>query len=302
MTTKRFSIQTVMACAALSLLANAYGDPAEEQGIAYSFGVIADCQYCAVEGQGVRKYSQSPAKLTNCVAHFNTLPLEFAIHLGDFIDRDFKSFDVLNPIYSQLSMAKYHVLGNHDFSVADEFKAQVPDKMGMPARYYDFAIQGWRHVVIDGNDVSFHAHPKGSEKHAAAALYYETNNLKAPKWNGAVGPDQLAWLRTVLKKADENKESVIIYCHFPVYPVNGHNLWNAEEVIALLEEFPCVKAYMNGHNHKGNYGEKNGIHYLTFKGMVDTEQTSYAVVKVSRERLNVVGFGREEGRELEIKK
>jgi manganese-dependent ADP-ribose/CDP-alcohol diphosphatase len=95
---------------------------------------------------------------------------------------------------------------------------------------------------------------------------------------------------------------VVIYSHFPVWPENVHNLWNAGEMVELIEAYPCVKAYINGHNHAGNYALKNGIHYLTLKGMVDTLQTSYAVMHVYDDRLEVRGFGREENRTLEIGK
>lgn len=262
----------------------------------YAFGVIADCQYCADQGTGERKYALSKDKLTKCVTHFNTLDLEYVIHLGDFIDRDFKSFDVLNPIYNQLQVPKYHVLGNHDFSVADDLKKDVPQKMGLASKYYDFKVKGWRYVVLDGNDVSFHAYPKDSDDYIKAKEYYLTNKIKSPKWNGAIGPKQCSWLKSVLEKATQNDEPVILFCHFPVYPKNSHNLWNAEELISILESYPCVKAYINGHNHAGNYAIKKGIHYLTLKGMVDTQQTSYAVIEVNQHHIQVTGYGREKDR------
>jgi predicted phosphodiesterase len=266
----------------------------------HAFGAIADCQYCAVEGQGVRKYSLSPTKLEACVASFNTMDLGFVVHLGDFIDRDFESFSVVSPIYQRLKMSRYHVLGNHDFSVADELKAQVPSTLEMPSRYYHFENSGWRFVVLDGNDISFHAWPEGSAEHRAAGKYYKDNGIQSPRWNGAVGGAQLSWLRATLKQATEDRERVILFCHFPVFPEDVHNLWNAEEVIGVIEEFPCVKAYINGHNHKGNYAERNGVHYLTLKGMVDTEETSYAVIRVDAEAIKVTGYGRESDRVLRI--
>jgi manganese-dependent ADP-ribose/CDP-alcohol diphosphatase len=234
------------------------------------------------------------------VADFNTMDLDFVTHLGDFIDRDFKNFDVLNPIFDKLTVPKYHVLGNHDFSVADHLKKDVPAKLGMPAKYYDYEVKGWRYVVLDGNDVSFHAYPEGSEEAQAAADYYESKQIKSPKWNGAIGAQQLTWLKTVLEKAQANKEAVILFCHFPVYPQNGHNLWNADEVMALLESYPCVKAYINGHNHHGNYCKKGGVHYVTLKGMVETETNSSAVIKVSDDTIDIVGYGRENIRSLQI--
>jgi predicted phosphodiesterase len=132
--------------------------------------------------------------------------------------------------------------------------------------------------------------------------YYEHHQVRSPKYNGAIGGDQLSWLKTALEEAMVKKENAVLYCHFPVYPKNIHNLWNAEEIVELIEAYPCVKAYINGHNHKGNYAEKNGIHYLTLKGMVDTDQTSYAVINVDKEHMEVIGYGREESRVLKIRR
>ncbi len=268
----------------------------------YSFGVIADCQYCKEAGKGVRKYAKSDTKLAECVSHLNTLDLAYTIHLGDFIDRDWESFDVVTPIYNRLNMPHYHVLGNHDFSVVDEKKSAVIKKMEMPNDYYDFEVKGWRFIVLNGNDISFHAYPKDSENYKLAVEYYTQNKLDNPKWNGALGVTQLNWLKAVLEKATKNEEQVVLYCHFPVYPENRHNLWNAKEVIDIIEDYPCVKAYINGHNHEGNYGQKNGVHYLTMKGMVDTEESAYGVIKVNKEYLIIEGYGRELNRTLQLRK
>lgn len=289
-----------MAFLGLLLPGHGLADDATDSSATFQIGVIADCQYCSDPGTGVRKYSMSVEKLNRCVDHLNTLDLAYVVHLGDFIDRDFESFDVVGPIYGRLEFARYHVLGNHDFSVADEKKKDVPQKLGLSSRYYDFAVKGWRFVVLDGNDISFHAHPKNSPEHQEAVDYYERNKIASPDWNGAVGPKQIAWLETVLDQATNDGEKVVIYCHFPVYPKNVHNLWNAQEVVDVIERFPCVKAYLNGHNHAGNYGFKNGVHYLTFMGMVDTGETSYATVTVRADRLEVVGYGREPNRVLEL--
>jgi hypothetical protein len=59
-----------------------------------------------------------------------------------------------------------------------------------------------------------------------------------------------------------------------------------------------TRAYLNGHNHAGNHAMRDGVHYLTLKGMVDTLSTSYAVVEVAEGKLVVSGFGRELDRVL----
>lgn len=269
----------------------------------FSFGAIADCQYCDVEGEGVRKYSISDAKLERCVTHLNQLDLRYVVHLGDFIDRDFASFAVVGPIFERLDAPGYHVLGNHDYAVADDEKQLVVGQLGMPAPYYDFAVEDWRFVVLDGNDISLQANPEGSAAYLAAESRLAASPESSRPWNGALGEPQLAWLEEVLVSAGNAGEAVVLFCHFPVLPVNpGHNLWNASEVVRLIERFPCVKAYINGHNHAGNYVEQGGVHYLTLQGMVDTEETSYAVLAVHGDRIEVQGFGREPDRALAIER
>jgi manganese-dependent ADP-ribose/CDP-alcohol diphosphatase len=267
----------------------------------FRFGAVADCQYCEATSKN-RKYNLSPKKLTACVQHYNKQELSFVVHLGDFIDRDFESFDKVVPIYNRLKAPHYHVLGNHDFSVVDDKKLLVPAKLGLKQRYYYFARNGWRFIVIDGNDVSLYAWPKGDPRTKAAAEYYKSLKSRPPSWNGALGDEQLKWIEAKLQAATKAKERVMVFCHFPVYPKNNHNLWNAGSLTELLSRYPCVAAYVNGHNHAGNYGQSDGIHYLTLKGMVDTEQSSYSVIEVYADRLVVKGFGRETNRDLALPK
>lgn len=274
---------------------------AEGSAPVFSFGVVADCQYCNADTAGVRHYKLSEEKLASCVEVLNTFALAFTVHLGDFIDRDFESFNVVSPIFKRLNCPQYHVLGNHDYAVADEHKAHIYRELGMPARYYDRFVKGWRFIMLDGNDVSLHAYPKGSPEYKAAEKYHKENVPEAMTWNGAVGEEQLAWLEQRLKWAETAKEKVILFAHFPVYPENVHNLWNAPAIVSLVKNYPCVKAYMNGHNHAGNFGTDSEIPYLTFKGMVDTEESAFAVVDVYEDRLVVKGHGREENRTLPIR-
>jgi manganese-dependent ADP-ribose/CDP-alcohol diphosphatase len=263
-----------------------------------SFGVIADAQYCDKDPVGTRHYRASREKLSACVEELNREELAFTIHLGDFIDGDFGSFGELCPIYDRLQMPHYHLLGNHDFSVEEELKGDVPAALSLDARYYDFHFGKRRFIVLDGNDFSLYARPEGSTERARAAALLEdlkaTGAPNAQPWNGAVGEEQLAWLEERLDVARLAGESVIVFCHFPVYPENVHNLWNDREVIAVLERSGVVEAYINGHNHAGDYGVKEGIHYLTMQGMVETaDTTAFAVIHADRGQLEVDGRGRQ---------
>jgi manganese-dependent ADP-ribose/CDP-alcohol diphosphatase len=265
------------------------------------FGVIADCQYHQSRGTDSRKYALSVNKLQECVRHFNLLNLDFVVQVGDLIDRDFESFDPVLSVYQQLHMPKYHVLGNHDYDVQDEKKQEVPRKLGLSRSYYDFSCRGYRLVVLDGNEISFHAYPAESESYKKTAAYYENGRIESPTWNGAIGISQLQWLRSVLKKASEKGEPVILFNHYPIYPEDRHNLWNASEVNPLLEKYSNVRCYFAGHNHHGLYGMHHGIHFLTLNGMVETETTAYAVCRLFYDRIEIEGYGREPSRILRFR-
>ena len=273
---------------------------------AFSFGAITDAQYADQPAGGTRFYLNSRKKLSECVEAFNRMELAFVIHLGDFIDRDFASFDTVLPIYNRLSAPHYCALGNHDFSVADELKAKVTGKLGMKSNYYSFVVRDWRFLVLDGNDVGVLANLPGSAKHKQAeAMLAKLKAAKVPNaqsWNGAIGEKQMQWLRDELAKAEKAAQRTVVFCHFPVYPKNVHNLWNDAEVVQVLESSASTVAYINGHNHAGNYGVRKGIHYLTLKGMVETaDTTAYATVDPSTRSLNVDGVEREPDRTLTVR-
>jgi 3',5'-cyclic AMP phosphodiesterase CpdA len=269
----------------------------------FSFGIMADVQYCDGQPAGNRFYRNSPRKLEACVTDLNARHLAFTIQLGDFIDRDFESFQRVLPIFRSLRSTTYHVLGNHDFSVAADKKGDVLRCLGLEQGYYDFQVNGWRFVVLDGNDLSLHARPKASpEYHQAVALHRALKAAGRPNantWNGGIGAEQLRWLKSRLAAADRAGEKVVLFCHYPVYPADPHNLWNGEEIVKLLSSCDHVAAYIAGHNHAGHYDQLDGVHYLTVQGMVDTPDTNaYAVAKVFSNRIEIHGMGRVPSRSL----
>lgn len=273
------------------------------QGLA--IGIIADCQYCHCESTTTRFYKNSPKKLQNAVDSLNKLSLAYAIHLGDFIDRDFNSFDTVGPIWNTLKTKKYQVLGNHDFSVADSLKPLVPGKMNLKERYYSFVEPNWRFIVLDGNDLSYQGaitEEKVLQTDSLFTLLSESNPPNLQTWNGGLSQQQLDWVESELILAQKNNENVGFYCHFPVLGEDKvHRLWNSAQFISLIDKYPNVKFYFNGHNHNGDYAERNGVHYLTFKGMVDTESTSaFANVRITADSILIQGHGREPSRRLKI--
>jgi 3',5'-cyclic AMP phosphodiesterase CpdA len=261
---------------------------------AFSIGAIADAQYAAEPDAPPRLYHTAPAKLTAAIADFDRQPLAFVVHLGDFIDKDWESFDTMLPIVRRSRHPWHFVLGNHEFAIAEARKPELPKKLGMPARYYAFTHEGWRFLVTDGNDLSSYGWPAGSPEHQRSLAAHDALYADKPLWDGGIGEKQLRWIDAQLTDADRRGLKVALLSHFPVYPENPHNLWNAAAVMALVEKHPSVKLWLDGHNHEGNYGEHAGVHYLNLKAMLDTTETAYARLDFFKDRIEVHGKGRQQ--------
>ncbi len=271
----------------------------------FTFGIIADVQYADQPNSGTRHYRLSPKKFSESVDSFNHYKVDFILSLGDYIDKNLGSYDTLNPIAARLTMPLYFVLGNHEFSVNDNEKDQVLKKENLKKPYYSFVKKNWRFIVTNGNDVSLYAYTKENEKYKEAdTLLKQLKAQKLPQaqtWNGAIGKEQLLWLEKEIKEAEKKKQHVIITSHFPLYPDEASELlWNAREVRTLIERYPNVFAYLNGHVHKSQYFLQNGKHYISFRGMVELEDNAFAIVNVYKDRLEIKGLGKEVSRTLRL--
>jgi hypothetical protein len=112
----------------------------------------------------------------------------------------------------------------------------------------------------------------------------------------------MTWFDRTCAEARAARRKVIVLAHHPVFPANEHNLWNADEVLALMDRHRHVVAWINGHNHAGAFGEQNGVPCVTMRGMVETrDTTAYATARVLSDRIVLTGHGREPSRELKFR-
>ena len=267
----------------------------KDSGAQICFGVYADCQYCDCKTHGTRYYRNSLDKLSECIFYFNQIDaIEFVINLGDLIDRDFESFIVLKPIMEQSTKPIFHVIGNHDLKVEAAKLNKVPKMLGLKNEYYSFKREGWLFVFTNGNDITFHSENPEVVKQAKGitSKLKEMGKPNYHPWNGGMGDEQLKWLDYQLNDAETSNLKVAIFSHYPLLPMGPHTLWNQEKVISILQKYSCVKLWMNGHNHKGNYSTWQGIHFITMKGMVETEtENAFAEVFLSGDSIKIKGFG-----------
>ena len=269
------------------------------------FGVIADPQYAPVPPHGTRYYAHSLWKVDEAIATLNRHDLAFVVTLGDIIDRHWQSFGDILPIYARSRHPNHFILGNHDYEVAADYLHAVERAVGRKDAHYGFTVPGFRFLVVDGNDVSLFANPEGSAAHARAqaklAALQAAGAVNAEPWNGGMGDAQKAWLADELAEAEAAGERVVVFGHYPVHPHDRHNMWDDTEFVDLVTASPAVVAYFNGHNHAGNYGERDGTHFVNLKGMVETpDRTAYAIVEIDDDRLHIQGFGLEESRTLAL--
>ncbi len=304
---RREFIQLSAAAASISTFSNARGeDVALGEKPLLIFGMITDVQYADADPKGERHYRESIPKLKTAVEWLSKQNLPFTLHLGDFIDHDFPCFASVLALLEPLGHPVKHLLGNHDYSIPEEQKSRVVSLLGMPHDYYGFEQSGVRFLMLDTNDRSVYKYPQGSDQDIESEALLEkmkaANADNAQPHNGGVSEAQLAWLERELAAADAEKKPVIVCGHHPLLPADAMRAWNSEAIVAAIDRHACVIAWFNGHNHAGAETVRNGIPYITFKSILqEPGVNAYSVIRVFKDRIEIVGNGREQSRVLAVR-
>lgn len=268
-------------------------------------GLVADTQYANKSTSGKRYYRESLWKLQEAIDTFNHQNIDLVQNLGDVIDAGWESYDAILPIYNQLkpSIKNYQLLGNHEFSIDPVHFKELLKRLSMPNYYYSYSKKGWRFIVLDATDYSYYSNELHNYDMQQIDSYFQKtkNQSNHQRWNSAIGRDQQNWLRKELDLAQSLHQKVILFSHMPLRPKNdSHNLWNDHEIINIIEGNNNVVAFINGHNHSGNYEIKKGIHYITVFGMVDTKISSYGILEFYKDSLILRGYGNQKNIRIEL--
>ncbi len=233
-------------------------------------GLITDLHYADKPAAGSRQYRETPAKLSEAAAAFKQESVAFVVELGDLIDSAPSletELGYLKTMQQQISsqIPECHfVLGNH--CVERLTKQEFLTEVGQEKSYYSFDKSGFHIVILD-------ACFRGDGEP------YGRNNSD---WKDAfIPPAELHWLKADLAATDK---PTIVFVHQRLDVSNHYAPKNAAEVRKILEESGKVAAVFQGHSHKNDHKEINGIHYCTLVAMIEgtgPENNGYSLLELS---------------------
>lgn len=209
----------------------------EPQRGAVRFGVCADVHKDIMH--------DADQRLGVFVDRMNEERVDFTIQLGDFCRPTPRNSTFLT-IWRSFKGPSYHVLGNHDMD-GGFTRGQTVAYYEMPAKYYAFTQGGFRFIVLDGND-----------KTDPPQSGYARN----------IGAEQQQWLQ---RQLEQTKLPTVVFSHQGLQ--DGGGVASAEAVRRILEDAnraagrKKVIACFNGHNHRDECRQINGIYYIQINSM-----------------------------------
>jgi hypothetical protein len=110
----------------------------------------------------------------------------------------------------------------------------------------------------------------------------------------------MRWLKKEIETAYQAGERVIVFAHHPIYPHDGANALNDDEILGAIDESSGIIAYINGHNHFGAVGVRGGVPYVTIPAMLEDQKNAYAICNVYDDALEFIGYGKAQDLRFEI--
>lgn len=243
-------------------------------------GLVTDLHYADKAPAGSRHYRETLAKLEEAAGQFQRDEPDHVVELGDFIDAadsvkvEKGYLKLVNREFSALPGQKHYVLGNH--CVYTLTKAEFLEGVEQKKSYYSFDEGGFHFVILDAC-FRGDGQPYGRRN-------FEWTDPNIPE-------DQVAWLAADL---DATSGKVIIFVHQRLDVSDSHGVKNAAQVRKVLEDSGKVLAVFQGHSHKNDLKDINGIHYCVHRAMVEgsgLENSGYSTMDVFADgSIRVAGF------------
>ncbi|MCC9606051.1 metallophosphoesterase [Blastopirellula sp. JC732] len=253
---------------------------AAESSIDLRVGLITDLHHADKPPAGTRYYRETLGKLMEASDKLSAAKLDMMVELGDLIDAasdvetELGYLKTVNDEFQKICGDRHYVLGNH--CVDTLTKAEFLGAVGKEESYYSFDRGNWHFVVLDSCFTSEGKH-------------YQRKNFV---WTDANVPQkELKWLADDLAA---NDKPTVVFAHQRLDNAGSHMVRNAADVRTILELSKNVKAVFQGHSHKNDYQQLDGIHYCTLVAMVEgsgAEHNGYSLLELlSDGSLRLEGF------------
>jgi alkaline phosphatase len=239
-------------------------------------------------------------RLTACVEAMHAWPADLMIQMGDLVNGRFvlggmlvdaaripAILETVDAVYAHFTGPRYYVLGNHD--LFDLTKDAFLERVAAEQTFLSFDAGSYHIVILD-----VQSRADGSDR--AHEFWYMP---------GFLPPQQLDWLRADLAEHDA---PTIVCLHQRLdldYHVEhgGPEVTNHLEVRDLLVEDGDVIAVFQGHDHEGGYSRIDGIHYVTFRSLMDRTggvppTWAHVTLDPDQKVIRIVGEGEQEDYEL----
>lgn len=272
------------------------------------FGVVTDIHYNRNREVNINRYYQdSDEKLREAVDTFKAHRVDFMVALGDIIDGDLNSYADLKPIFASLKKPVYKVFGNHDFLEAygSPLETDVQEMMEMETPYYSVQKRGIRFLFLDSNDLAVHSRspqtPEGEEARELLSQLRAEHCGYACDFNGTWGKEERQWVLSQIEAAQKKGQMVFCLAHMPLQPMDiGACDFRGKELSDMLEKHTCVKAMLAGHHHVGSMMLSGRLKHYGFQGMIEGTDNHFSIVKIYKDRMEIIGFGKQESRTIKF--
>ncbi len=248
-------------------------------------GLATDVHYADKPAAGTRDYRESLDKLSSAVARFNEAKTDFVVELGDFIDdaptaeEELGYLQRIESVFAQACCPRYHVLGNH--CVYSLTKEQCLAVFNASRSYYSFDRAGFHFIILDA------CFRQDGEP-------YGNRNFK---WTDSdIPPAQIEWLTADLRTTSH---PTVVFVHQRLDVQNDYGIKSQAQVRQCLETSGKVLAVFQGHYHRNDLKEINGIHYCTLAAMVERDGNAYSLMTLHPNgSIHLEGYDQQSSEEL----
>ncbi|KAK7490862.1 hypothetical protein BaRGS_00017918 [Batillaria attramentaria] len=260
--------------------------------------------------------------------------IAFVLQLGDLIDgwnrrggggqAARSALEAALSPFRDLPCSTFHMFGNHDLYnftkkqclATDLNSGALAEAEGVEGcLYYSVVVHPrLRVVVLDTYDVSVLGYSDATDhpnyKAAVSILdkqnpNEEKNSVRGLKggskhfvaYNGGLSTQQLSWLDSQLKDAEQKSQNVVICGHVQLMPSPSDGVcavWNYQEALSVIHSYQCVVACFAGHDHDGSDTvDSAGIHHFVLNGVIETpsDTDAYATAFLRDTVLEIRGVG-----------